>query len=92
MAAPGGEQRLEGALLGDRQVGPVGVGGLELDVQVADRAEPAGDLAQAASGSAASGPSRKPSPKTRQAARWRRVATRILWRSSASSPVRVPAS
>ena len=35
---------------------------------------------------------RKPSPKTRQAARIRRVATRIPWRSSICSPERVPAS
>ena len=36
--------------------------------------------------------SSKASPKTRQAARWRRVATRIACSSSASAPVRVPSS
>ena len=42
------EQRLEGALLGDRQVGPIGVGGLDQDVEVADGAEAGGHLAQPA--------------------------------------------
>ena len=36
------------------------------------------------------GPPRNASPNTRHAARWRRVATRIAWRSSGSLPSRVP--
>ena len=47
MLAPVGEQRLQRPLLGDRQVGAVRVGRLEQDVEVADRPEPRGDLAQA---------------------------------------------
>ena len=53
--------------------------------------EPRGDLAQAAA-IALRPPGRKTAPKTRQAARCRRVATRIAWRSSGSLPSRVPAS
>ena len=45
---PGGEERLERALLADGQVRSVGVGGLEQDVEVADGPEPRGDLAEAA--------------------------------------------
>ena len=61
LLAPVGEQRLERALLGDRQVGPVQVGRLEQDVEVADRAEPRGDLAQAvAVALRPAGPERRP--------------------------------
>ena len=47
MGPPVGEERLEGPLLGHRQVGPVLVGGLEQDIEVTHGAEPARDLAEA---------------------------------------------
>ena len=45
--APVGQQRLQRTLLGDREVGAIRVGRVEQDVEVADRPEPRGDLAQA---------------------------------------------
>src|SRR5215204_4483331 len=44
--SPGDAQRLEAALLRDRQVGAVGIGRLQLDIEVTDRAEATGDLAE----------------------------------------------
>ena len=59
--APVGQQRLERALLGDRQVGPVEVGRLEQDVEVAHGPEPRRDLAQAvAVALRPAGPERRP--------------------------------
>ena len=46
MHAPRVEQRLQGALLGRRQVVAIQVGRLELDVEIADRPEPLRGLAQ----------------------------------------------
>src|SRR6266550_4015136 len=47
MLAPVGEERLEGSLLADREVGAIGVGGFEQHIEIADRPKPRGDLAQA---------------------------------------------
>ena len=59
------------------------------DVEVADRPESRRDLAQALA-VALRPVGRYASPKTRHAARIRRVATRIPWSSSGSAPSRVP--
>ncbi len=48
MEPPRAQERLERPLLGDREVRPIGVGGLDQDVEVADGAEPRRDLPQAA--------------------------------------------
>src|SRR4051812_46480200 len=49
MLAPRGDERLDGTLLRQRQVGPIAVGALELDIEVAHRPEAVGDVAQARS-------------------------------------------
>ena len=86
------QQRLERSLLGDRQVGPVRVGRVEQDVEVAHRPESRGDLAQAVADSASSA-----RPGTTHRRRARRLAAGGSRRASRGaprdpSPSRVPAS
>ena len=46
MIPPAAQQRLEGSLLGPRQLGPIGIGRLEQDVEIADGPEAGGDFAK----------------------------------------------
>ena len=87
VVAPRSEQGLQRPLVRRGRVGPVGVGGLELHVEVAHSARGAAPSRAGRCGSGLVRPGGYASPKTRHAARWRRVATRILCTLPVSMPL-----